>query len=236
VALADAYIVSLSLRIGDLKTAEDWSIRRSISLEDYFSIRFVFEGMAQARFLYLKGMYQEALWLMEKLRDSCKMRNMYEAVLEMDILLSATLDALNSHDDAKALLSDTLLFAEKHGYIRPFVNEWPFISHILLDIAKSSYVEHKPSHLHTVLEASGILIKSGVIKKQSLNNNKAGLTPREIEILQLISSGFSNKEIADMKFIALDTVKTHVRHIFEKLNVKNRVHATLKAKEINLLK
>src|ERR1700759_3080713 len=51
------------------------------------------------------------------------------------------------------------------------------------------------------------------------------LTNKEIEILQLIAQGKSNKEIADVNFIELSTVKTHINNIYSKLEVKNRREA-----------
>ena len=48
------------------------------------------------------------------------------------------------------------------------------------------------------------------------------LTPREAEILQFIATGMSNKEIAATAFVSLSTVKTHINHIFQKLDVGNR--------------
>jgi len=49
------------------------------------------------------------------------------------------------------------------------------------------------------------------------------LTPRQLEILELILQGYSNKEIAQKLFISNNTVKTHIHHLYEKLNVKNRM-------------
>jgi DNA-binding NarL/FixJ family response regulator len=56
------------------------------------------------------------------------------------------------------------------------------------------------------------------------------LTPREAEVLELLGLGLSNGEIAQRLFIAPSTVKVHVRHVLEKLGVKNRVQAALMAK------
>lgn len=52
------------------------------------------------------------------------------------------------------------------------------------------------------------------------------LTKREIEILELITQGKENHQIADMLFVSYDTVKKHVAHIFDKLHVRNKVEAT----------
>ncbi len=52
-----------------------------------------------------------------------------------------------------------------------------------------------------------------------------GLTPREAEVLALLSEGLSNKEIADKVSISYDTVRAHLRNIYEKLHVRGRTDA-----------
>jgi two-component system, NarL family, response regulator LiaR len=63
----------------------------------------------------------------------------------------------------------------------------------------------------------------------------AGLTDREIEILQLIVRGCSNGEIAEQLFVTVGTVKTHVRHILNKLCVDDRTHAAVLALRAGLI-
>jgi two-component system, NarL family, response regulator LiaR len=64
----------------------------------------------------------------------------------------------------------------------------------------------------------------------------ASLTEREIEILQLIVKGCSNTEIATQLYITIGTVKTHVRHILNKLCVDDRTHAAVLALRGGLIK
>jgi DNA-binding NarL/FixJ family response regulator len=54
------------------------------------------------------------------------------------------------------------------------------------------------------------------------------LTDRENEILAQLAKGFRNKEIADQLGVSMDTVRTHLRHIYEKLHVQSRTEAVLK--------
>lgn len=54
------------------------------------------------------------------------------------------------------------------------------------------------------------------------------LSRRELQILKLLSKGFQNKKIADTLFICEDTLDTHLRHIYSKLNVKNKSEAIVK--------
>jgi DNA-binding NarL/FixJ family response regulator len=61
------------------------------------------------------------------------------------------------------------------------------------------------------------------------------LTPRELEVLELVSRGLSNSAIGAKLVIAEGTVKAHVRHILKKLNVETRLQAALKAAKGNLV-
>jgi ATP/maltotriose-dependent transcriptional regulator MalT len=62
-----------------------------------------------------------------------------------------------------------------------------------------------------------------------------GITKRELEILQLIAQGLSNREIAAKLFVSENTVKTHSSRILDKLSAKRRTQAVQIAKEIGLI-
>ncbi|MGI6486040.1 MAG: AAA family ATPase [Tepidanaerobacteraceae bacterium] len=61
------------------------------------------------------------------------------------------------------------------------------------------------------------------------------LTKREIEVINLIAAGLSNKEIARKLDLTVNTVKTHIKNLYGKLQVNNRVQAVEKAKELNIM-
>lgn len=63
----------------------------------------------------------------------------------------------------------------------------------------------------------------------------AGLTGREIEVLQLVARGVSNPEIAEALYVTVNTVKTHIRNILEKLEVENRTQAATYAVQKGLI-
>ena len=62
-----------------------------------------------------------------------------------------------------------------------------------------------------------------------------GITARELEILQLIAGGMSNREIADKLFVSENTVKTHSSRLLDKLNARRRTQAVQIAKELKLI-
>ena len=64
---------------------------------------------------------------------------------------------------------------------------------------------------------------------------KLEITPRELEILELIAKGMSNREIAEKLFVSENTVKTHSSRVFDKLGAKRRTQAVQLGKEFGLI-
>jgi DNA-binding CsgD family transcriptional regulator len=72
----------------------------------------------------------------------------------------------------------------------------------------------------------------------ALNEGKLhelGVTRRELEILELIAGGMSNREIAEKLFVSENTVKTHSSRLFDKLSAKRRTQAVQIGKELGLI-
>ena len=64
---------------------------------------------------------------------------------------------------------------------------------------------------------------------------RRGISPRELEVLELIAQGLSNQEIAERLFVSPNTVKTHSSNLFIKLEVRRRTEAVKRAQELELL-
>lgn len=62
-----------------------------------------------------------------------------------------------------------------------------------------------------------------------------GITPRELEVLELIAEGLSNKEIAERAFVSENTIKTHSRRVFEKLGAQRRTQAVQLGKQHRII-
>jgi NarL family two-component system response regulator LiaR len=67
------------------------------------------------------------------------------------------------------------------------------------------------------------------------NLQKLGLSKREYEVLELISHGLSNQEIAEKLFVSTSTVKTHVSNVLAKLDASRRTQAIRRAKELRII-
>jgi two-component system, NarL family, response regulator LiaR len=90
---------------------------------------------------------------------------------------------------------------------------------------------------YKITRRKSVLVVPATTNKQINDRSlkEIGISKRELEVLQLMSLGLSNQEVADKLFVSLNTVKTHTSNLFIKLEVKRRTQAIQKAKELGLL-
>ena len=75
----------------------------------------------------------------------------------------------------------------------------------------------------------------GPFNRNEARQKELGITPRELEILEAMAAGLSNREIAERLFVSENTVKTHAARLFDKLSAKRRTQAVQRAKEAGLI-
>jgi two-component system, NarL family, response regulator LiaR len=86
-----------------------------------------------------------------------------------------------------------------------------------------------------IVEKEVFVTTSGDFVLNETELNKLGISKRELEVLQLMSEGYSNIEIGEKLFVSLNTIKTHASKLFEKLEVNRRTQAIEKAKRLSLI-
>lgn len=89
--------------------------------------------------------------------------------------------------------------------------------------------------IETVVIEKEIVVRRDSFVLNQVKLRELNVSKRELEVLQLMSEGLSNDEIADRLFVSLSTVKTHSRNLFEKLGVTRRTQAVDKAKKLSLI-
>ncbi|MCA9816408.1 MAG: response regulator transcription factor [Candidatus Obscuribacterales bacterium] len=132
---------------------------------------------------------------------------------------------LTSHDDEEHVFA--ALGAGVEGYCLKESSGGLLTSAILSVSEGAAWLD--PGIARMVLEST----REG---RQKVNSELAGLlTKRELEVLKQVVDGRTNQEIADGLFISIETVKTHMRHIMEKLRVTDRTQAAVKAMKEGLI-
>lgn len=76
---------------------------------------------------------------------------------------------------------------------------------------------------------------AGPFTRNESRLSQLGITPRELEILEAMAAGLSNREIAERLFVSENTVKTHAARLFDKLSARRRTQAVQLAKEAGLI-
>lgn len=129
---------------------------------------------------------------------------------------------------ALTVLEPVLRSAEPQGYIRLFVDLGPALGQ-LLQVAQARQV--LPAYVKVLLAAFDEPLPGKAVSSRL----PEPLTAREIDVLELLAAGLTNREIADALVIAPGTVKKHAGNIYNKLNVGNRTEAAARARELGLL-
>jgi LuxR family maltose regulon positive regulatory protein len=190
--------------------------------------------LGQAKVLILQENAAAALDLLDPFCRKMNSREWKDHELKGLVLKSVALYQLDEMQQGLDALSKALALAEPGGYIRVFIEGGKPIAELLSKIhSQNNFSDYAGKLLDSFGEFQ--------IKKQRRTIETPGgyffepLSVREQEVLQLIAQGLSNREICDRLFLALDTVKGHNRRIFEKLQVRSRTEAAVRARELGVL-
>lgn len=230
----DAWLALLSLAEGNNLQAAEWSRQNRVLFNEPLSGRLIQNAMIHAELLMRQGLYRKADSLLLRLRRICMDRNMKEAVLDVDIVHSAALFAENKVDRAQRIMKNALSFAEGEGYVQPFVRHQASILPLLNGLKDSDLGLRQSSYVKTILAECGIADRTPSRPKSSRENDEMELTVRELEVLRLAAAGSRYKEIAQETSVSVETVKTHMKHVFEKLDVHSRAKAVRRARDLQL--
>jgi LuxR family transcriptional regulator, maltose regulon positive regulatory protein len=220
----------VSLMRGDLAEANHWAAEREakLSLHDLPDYESEMPYLTLVRVHILQGIFegvQEQLdHLIHKLESGRRMGN----VVEILALKSLALQGQGKAAQALSVLESALSLAEPEGYIRTFLDEGESMHGLLREaLSRGIQTKYTSKLLAAFGSADSLLPFSTALLEQ--------LSKREIEILRLIKSGMSNREIAQVLTLEESTIKTHINNLYSKLAVQSRTQAIARAAELNLL-
>jgi LuxR family transcriptional regulator, maltose regulon positive regulatory protein len=174
----------------------------------------------------------EAEILLSQLFSMAQAANRTERIIEAKVIYSILNKAKGDRGKAVANLIEALETAASENILMSFVLFHSRISDLLKEVykiqatAKTNIPKNLTDKLKLAIEKR---------EKNLKNNSEPMLSDREFDTLKLIAEDLSNQEIADKLFISLNTVKTHVKNIFLKLEVDSRTKAVNKAKELGIV-
>lgn len=131
------------------------------------------------------------------------------------------------HDEGVRHIRAALKCAMRTGLVESFVFAYRGFPELLVCLLEEKTYHSDVAHILTLV-GDNVFTAAPYMTEHSVLQ----LSPREKEVLALVAQGLSNPEIGRALFISPVTVKVHVRHIFEKLGVKSRAAAALRAAQL----
>jgi LuxR family transcriptional regulator, maltose regulon positive regulatory protein len=190
--------------------------------------------LSQARVELARENPARALARLQRLHQQAEARGWEDERLKVMLLQALALLAQDEKEQAVQLLGDALALAEPAGFIRIFLDEGPPMARLLSLASARGMMPDYVGKLLTAFEAEAKT--SGLeATHQRIQPMIEPLSQRELEVLELIARGLSNREISERLFLALDTVKGHNQRIFGKLQVRRRTEAVARARDLGLL-
>jgi LuxR family maltose regulon positive regulatory protein len=223
------------LKVGDLDSARE---KLDILEEKIATIKHAHLLLGRMwllpRLLCAEEHYQEALKELNESIRRTRAVNSNGELIRLLALQAVTLDALGERMSSRSALQEALALGAPEGYIWRLLEAGPEIGPLLRDLKGDG---DTPKEYYDYLDALLDAYRTGFGEpaQPQLGELLDPLTPRELEIMRLISKGYSNPEIASELVVTINTVKKHTSNIYGKLEVRSRTQAIARAHELNLL-
>ena len=188
-----------------------------------------YEEIILARLLLAQGKPELANDLLAQLLPEVTKWRHKRLLLETQLLQAQSFFALGAVDLALDALQNALATGQPGGFVQLFLDERQPVARLLQAVKPSG--PQQQTYIEKLLDSFGPAHPSPPIPQSLVEP----LSERELEVLQLIAEGFSNREIALELVVSLPTVKWHTSNIYGKLGVGNRTTAVAKARELRIL-
>jgi LuxR family transcriptional regulator, maltose regulon positive regulatory protein len=192
------------------------------------------ERIGQIRLLIARNEPEEALRLLAQLDQKAQAKG---RTIELLVLQALALREKGEKERAVSALAQALVLAEPEGYVRTLVDEGPAMAELLSWVlqARQSRVSEAPRRVPAHYLRKLLAALEREVSDPSTPGLPEALSERELEVLQLIAAGSTNRRIASELFVSVGTVKSHINNVYRKLEVHSRTQAVARARELDLI-
>jgi LuxR family maltose regulon positive regulatory protein len=223
------------MKAGYHEEVEQWAASiRLPAADEPLALMREFELSCYARYLLAVGRLAEAETLLTRLIESTRSGGRLLVLLELYLVQAGLYSVLGPPQAAHMGLALALSLGQPEGYYQVFLQEGPEVLALLPAVR-----EQAPAFVDAVLALAGqrglLAPQPAAILPVSAPSAAGGqslvepLSERELEVLQLIANGQSNKEASTTLYVTVGTVKKHLSNIFGKLDVTSRTQAIARA-------
>jgi LuxR family maltose regulon positive regulatory protein len=189
--------------------------------------------LAAARLALHRAPSRDAVAVIRRLHHEAVQRRDLHLGLQLAVCLVDGLAAIGQDDEALNLMLRLLNVGASVGLCQTILDGGPRVATVLRGVLELSRLD--PALRPLAAYVSHLASHWSVAPVGPVSRTSGPLSSRECAVLRLISRGHSNKRIAQILGIAVDTVKTHAKNIFVKLDAANRAEAVVRAERLGLI-
>ena len=237
----EAIQARISLSRGDIQNASEWAETVIVPTEfkDINSLK-EYQLHTLAHVWLMDGRSAQAVHLARDLYALSRCQKRQRDAIQIGNMLVLGYEQQGEHQKALMLLLELLQIAAKEGYVRSFLDKGLKIKKLLVQLTHSPPGDISPQvqvFIAKLLQAFELETQrlSGLGIKPNEPETPQILTTRELEVVQLLAAGLSYAEIALQLVITENTLKSHIKNIYAKLEANNRTQAINRANELGIL-
>jgi LuxR family maltose regulon positive regulatory protein len=229
------------LAMGEAAAAVQVIEKRGVHISGAIDLGYIPLYPALAKALIQDGRIEEALGLLERFQGVVEEKGLTSYLIDALVQKAMAMQKQGEDEKALDLLTEALILAEPEGFIHTFIDEGAAMGKLLLMLEprgfKTDYVEKLLGELENETKEDGpVTITLAAEVGEAQLSLVEPLTERELQVLRLLRTDLSAKEIADELFVAISTVRSHIKRIYSKLDVHTRLEAISAARDLGLIK
>jgi LuxR family maltose regulon positive regulatory protein len=230
---------------GRLADAWDWAHEHQVTAADPPAFLAEFNQLTLARLLIAhyradrgQSGIEQARALLDRVVDAAQAAGRAGSLVEARMVRALARHAAGDTGAAIADLTAALTDGVPAGYLRLFLDEGPPMNELL----RAAELRPEPEDPAASAEYAALVLRASerdhaaaAAAAAAAPSSDEGLSDRELEVLRLLATELTGPEIARHLFVSVNTLRTHTKHIFTKLDVNTRQAAVRRATELGLL-
>jgi LuxR family transcriptional regulator, maltose regulon positive regulatory protein len=189
--------------------------------------------LLRARLLLARGETTAALHSLGQLLITALEGKHITRALEIQLVIALAHAAAGQEQKARHWLSEVLSQARNEGFMRLFLDEGEPLARLLRQLVPTIQDKALRSYAQSILRAFATTTEQGHASTPD-GAPFEPLSAQEQRVLRLLAAGHTNQEIARVLIVSVNTVKDHVKHLYRKLGVNNRLQASEAARHLKI--
>ena len=225
--------------MGRLGDARGWANRRGLTADDPVTYLNEYDLLTLARLLTAEGAHREAVDLLDRVVEGAHAASRHGSIVEARLIRALAHHAAGDTDDAVDDMAAALALAAPGGYCRLFLDEGPMAVELLTRLADAGTPSAQALATQLLNRTAAPATPGPTASTDGATApdvlGEGALSDRELEVLRLLATELSGPDIARRLFVSVNTLRTHTKHIYTKLDVNTRRAAVRRATELHLL-